>query len=448
MQQTIETINALISNLKSLPKIRVEDKKKLERKFLLEFNFNSNHIEGNTLTYGETMLLLLFEKTEGVHEIREFDEMRAHNVAYKLIQTMANESEQPLTEAFIKELNKIILVQPFWKEAITPNGEPTRRLIKVGDYKEFPNSVMLQNGELFEYASPIDTPIKMGELIEWYNAELQKQELHPVVLAALLHYKFVLIHPFDDGNGRISRLLMNYVLFKNKLPPIVIKSIDKKKYLNALNQADTGNIEAFVQYIAEQFIWSIELQTKATKGENIEEDDDLDKEIQLLKKEISTKENLTEKVSNQIVCNLIEHSIFPLFQKLELKLNEFKDFFLDYDKEIIYKRGNVSYKLGFKETVYETMVANWLQDEITNSEHYISNIRYFYHLKGFKKSIDTPSNYLRFNINFNEFHYIVKTTSEFKFPYGKQISEEKQNEIIKSLIKPVMETIKQFNNLS
>ena len=57
----------------------------------------------------------------------------------------------------------------------------------------------------------------MGELIEWYRTEQEKKAMHPVALAALLHYKFVCIHPFDDGNGRISRLLTNYVLLKKRL---------------------------------------------------------------------------------------------------------------------------------------------------------------------------------------------------------------------------------------
>ena len=239
MNKTLNEIDQLVEVLKALPTITNENQQKLDKKFRLEFNYNSNHIEGNTLTYGETELLLIFDKTEGVHELREFEEMKAHDAAYKLIQDFAEDTEKPLTEAFIKQLNKLILVRPFWKEAITEDGQPTRRLIKVGEYKEYPNSVRLQNGEIFEYASPIDTPINMGELIQWYNNEAKKNELHPVELAALLHYKFVLIHPFDDGNGRISRLLMNYVLLKNNLPPVIIKTHDKKGYLNALNQADT-----------------------------------------------------------------------------------------------------------------------------------------------------------------------------------------------------------------
>ncbi len=138
---------------------------------------------------------------------------------------------------------------------------------------------------MFDYATPQDTPAKMAELMQFYHAETEKNELHAVELAAFIHYKFVCIHPFDDGNGRISRLLMNYILLKNGFPPVVIKSADKKNYLNALNQADTSNLQAFFDYIAKQLVWSLELVLKATKGENIEETNDIYKEIEMFKKQ-------------------------------------------------------------------------------------------------------------------------------------------------------------------
>ena len=216
MNDIIQHINSLVEDLQGLQPLKPEFQRKLDKKFRLEFNYNSNHLEGNTLTYGETELLLIFDQTKGNHTLREYEEMQAHDVALRLVQQLARDQEQPISEADIKELNKIILVRPFWKDAITPDGQQTRRQITVGEYKKYPNSVRLANGELFEYVSPTDTPIKMGELIRWFREECTKREMHPLELAALLHYKFVLIHPFDDGNGRISRLLMNYVLLKRR----------------------------------------------------------------------------------------------------------------------------------------------------------------------------------------------------------------------------------------
>lgn len=325
MKEYMEKIERLTKTLSELKPLKPEDQARLDKKIRLEFNYNSNHIEGNTLTYGETELLLIFDKTTGNHDHREYEEMKAHDVAFDLIKELAEDKERTLSEAWIRNLNGVLLVRPYWKEALTPDGQSTRRQIKVGDYKEYPNSVRLQNGEIFEYASPKEVPIKMGELISWYRSEEKIGSYHPLELAALLHYKFVCIHPFDDGNGRISRLLMNYVLLKNNLPPIIIRSSDKKNYLFALNQADTGNEAAFIEYIGDQLIWMLELYIKAAKGESIEEPDDLDKKISLLGKELDAldgdeevkyqfSQDVFEKIYNSWLKDLITKAV-PAVQK-------------------------------------------------------------------------------------------------------------------------------------
>jgi len=167
------------------------------------------------LTYGETQLLLIYGKVSGDFDIRELDEMKAHDIAYSKIVEWAKDEERDITETDIKTLNELILIRPFWKEALTADGQPTRRKIQVGEYKEHANSVRLQNGEIFHYASVIETPMKMQELMSWYNQ--QKTVLHPVQLAAEFHHKFVLIHPFDDGNGRLILLNLFMIFIHNLL---------------------------------------------------------------------------------------------------------------------------------------------------------------------------------------------------------------------------------------
>jgi len=270
LSNLINKIESLKQEFAALQPLSIDRQDKLNKKFRLEFNYNSNHIEGNTLTYGETVLYLIFDKTTGEHEGREYEEMRASDVALKLIQEFAADKERPLTEAFIRNLNEIILVRPYWANAITPDGQQTRRLITPGEYKKHYNSGRLQNGEIFNYASPEETPALMTDLVQWYLDAIKKEALHPVSLAALLHYKFVRIHPFDDGNGRISRLLMNYALYYYGFPPVIIKSVNKKDYLFALNKADAGDVNSFVAYIAKQSLLSLELSIKAATGEDIE----------------------------------------------------------------------------------------------------------------------------------------------------------------------------------
>ena len=321
----IDQLSATYHNL--LP-MSPENQRRWDKKVRLEFNYNSNHIEGNTLTYGDTQLLLLFDETHGSHPMRDYEEMKAHDVAFQKIKEWAADADMPLTEKDIRELNQIILVKSFWKDAITPDGHPTRRQIMVGSYKTQPNSVRLPNGELFEYTAPQEVPIKMQELMEWYRDE--QTALHPVTLAAMFHYKFVCIHPFDDGNGRVSRLLMNYVLLAHKLPPVVIKSSDKQNYLHALHLADTGQYEAFIRYIAQQVVSSLEMAIKAAKGESIEEPDDLDKEIALLARQLQHQE--TYKTPQQVL-NVFHWAQQKLIVPCEAVLQKFDKLFQE-KKEI------------------------------------------------------------------------------------------------------------------
>ena len=109
-------------------------------KFNLDWNYHSNHIEGNTLTYGGTKLLLLCDKTQGKHNFREYQEMSAHDVAIQKIQEYAKEKERFITESDIRDLNKIILVKNFLKYAITLDGQNTQKEIQVGKYKRQPKS--------------------------------------------------------------------------------------------------------------------------------------------------------------------------------------------------------------------------------------------------------------------------------------------------------------------
>ena len=315
-------IDQLSATYNSLLPMSPENQRRWDKKVRLEFNYNSNHIEGNTLTYGETELLLLFDETHGSRPMRDYEEMKAHDVAFQKIKEWATDTETPLTEQDIKNLNQIILVQPFWKDAITPDGQPTRRQIMVGSYKTEPNSVRLPNGELFEYTAPQEVPIRMQELMEWYRDE--QTALHPITLAAMFHYKFVCIHPFDDGNGRVSRLLMNYILLAHKLPPVVIKSSDKQNYLHALHLADIGQYEAFIRYIAEQVVSSLEMAIKAAKGESIEEPDDLDKEIALFARQLQHQETYK---SPQQVLNVFHWAQQKLIAPCEAVLQKFDKLF-------------------------------------------------------------------------------------------------------------------------
>ena len=93
-------------------------------------------------------------------------------------------------------------------------------------------------GDRFEYASPEETPALMTDLVNWYNQAEQSGKFSPVELAAIFHYRYIRIHPFEDGNGRIARMMVNYILCRHDYPMIVVRSRKKSEYLEALHKTD------------------------------------------------------------------------------------------------------------------------------------------------------------------------------------------------------------------
>ncbi len=326
MKKLLLQIEDIKSQIEKLEPISTENQKKLWEKFRLEWNYNSNHIEGNTLTIAQTKALLHFGDDYKVenNSVREVNEMLGHDLAIVHIQKLIEDKKRALSINDICELNQTILVKPFYTDAISHSGLPTRKRIVPGKFKSEPNHVRLPSGDIFKYAEVHEVEPKMNDLINWYRNE---DDLDAISKAALFHYKFVRIHPFDDGNGRVSRLLMNYHFMKNGYPPVVIKSEDKKNYLYALQQADLGNIDEFVKYIGQQLLWSLDITMKAAKGEDIEEDGDLDKRTDLLKKKLGIANSELTKRSNKIAYKLLKSSLKELAQTIKLQLTRISELF-------------------------------------------------------------------------------------------------------------------------
>ncbi len=434
-RQTAQTIENLYRELQSLLPLTAEQQDAFDKKIRLEFHYNTNHIEGNTLTYGETQLYLIFGQVGGSHSRRDYEEMGASDVALKLVEDLANDNETPLTEAFIKHLNEIILVSPFYKEAVTADGQTVKRKIEIGQYKQYANHVRLENGEIFHYTNPENVAIEMGELLQWYREEVEKKELTAYEIAAVLHYRFVRIHPFDDGNGRISRLLMNYVLIKNGYPPVIIKSSDKPNYLLALNQADTGNIPAFVDYIATQLIWSLELKIKAAKGESLDEEDDWKKRLALFEKELSNKKTVEISKTARILRNLISNKIVPFVYYLQEELSQYRNLFLN---EVVYVDSE-GYVKDFSIHGLLTTIEN--EDEVN---HLLSNFLHFtIGYKNFKKNgVRTFDIAFQLYFDFSNLSYNVRVdTAQILFTkfYDEFLTEDEQKVVVQKAAESLFE---------
>ncbi len=427
--------------LSQLQPLNNEIQQRLHKKFRLEWNYNSNHIEGNTLTYGETELLLIFDQTKGNHGLREYEEMKGHDVALKLIYDLASNNERQLTEKFIREINEILLVRPFYKDAETLDGQPTKRLIKIGDYKSFPNSVRLQNGEIFHYPSPAQTPAMMHDLMNWYHEASKDKNIEPVEVAAELHYKFVCIHPFDDGNGRISRLLMNYHLLKNDCPPIIIKSTDKKNYLFALHEADTGNIEAFKTYIATQLIWSYDISIKASKGESIDEVGDWKKKIHLLNQETPPALELQMKKSPEVLYQVFNTTILSLIDLMLNKWAAINDLFFNRSVQINMQPYGITSAL--EDFQY---IKNMFIQLNTDYNSLPSQVSINYSLLGFKKNGKNAFDLnFEFVIFFEDFFYAITikpSTSYIRFEkfYHQSLTKEEEEIIANAITEFIIST--------
>ena len=265
MMTELEKAFKLKMQLDLLRPINNELESIIMQKFRLEWNYNSNNIEGNTLTYGETKALILFGITAQGKPLQDHFEMVGHDEAVKWVIDVVK-GDYPLNENFIRELHTVILKEPREIPAITPDGTPTRKKVEIGKYKTQPNHVLTKTGEIFRFATPEETAPQMDDLIKWYRESSEKNALDPIILASEFHYKFIRIHPFDDGNGRTARILMNFILMKNGYPPVIIKTEDKENYYSVLRIADSGSIEPFIEFISKNLINSLEIMIFSTLG--------------------------------------------------------------------------------------------------------------------------------------------------------------------------------------
>ncbi len=358
----------LMAELEAMRPIGPEQEARILQKFRLDWNYHSNHLEGNSLTFGETKSLLLYGITAQGKPLKDHLEMTGHNEALNWVLDIVK-GGRPLTESFIRELHQLLLKEPYEVDAITPDGKPTKRMIQVGQYKSVPNHVKTATGEIHYFATPEETPAKIHDLMEWYRAQRELPETNPIFLAALFHHSFINIHPFDDGNGRTGRLLMNFILMQYGYPPVIIKTEDKKNYYRALQQADGGNTDAFVDYMTINLVRSLNIMLSGARGESIEEPDDLDKELALLEQRLKgvgkKAEVLKSKEAMQRVC---AESFWKLGMKIIEQQSKFKGYYALFSTDISVSNVNPG-RFKFEETFRDDFL-KCLNDSVYNIQAY------------------------------------------------------------------------------
>jgi Fic family protein len=432
----VDALKRQIDDARPLPK---DVEERVMQKLRLEWNYNSNAIEGNKLNYGETTALLMHGITAKGKPLKDHLDIQGHNDAINFLQAIIKE-DRPFTEIDIRQLHETILVESYTVKAQTDDGKSTTKQIKLGVYKTSPNHVKTITGETHYYATPEETPAKMQELMIWYTQISKDKDVHPVVIAALFHHKFVEIHPFDDGNGRLARMLMNLILMKNGYPPTIIKMEDRQNYYSLLSRADVGNSWPFIEYIIRRLMDSLRIYIRGINGEDIDEDEDIDKEIALFKLDIKNTVDLVFKKSEETTSKIINEEIIPLIQKILNKAKSFDELFFTVEKFSTYQYRSEILNHSKVEIIYDNNVGDVLINRNYNNVVFHCDFREF---KNSKRTFDIE---LNFSVEFEEYKYSVYDfTNELvtnKY-YHEHISKEEQQKVIKTFVAAIKDKIHQ-----
>jgi len=431
--ELIQEIDQLKAEVNSHRPISKEIQDRIFQKFRLDWNYNSNAIEGNKLTYGETVALLMHGITAKGKSLKDHMDVKGHNEGINLLLDIVK-SERDFTQNDIRSLHKIILVESYSSKTITKEGIPATRNISIGQYKTTPNHVKTATGAMHYYASPTETPALMDELMDWYEAAKKNDKIH--------HHRFVSIHPFDDGNGRMTRILMNLILMRNQYPLIVVPMKFREEYYGILSQADENEFEPLVQYFGNLLKHSLEIQLKGIKGEDISEPDDVDKKIALLKKSIANKQkdNTILRLSELDFDNFIKKGVNPLIQQAYSKCQKLNDLFTKIESKVSFWNPKIN-------EVTENISVERLSNEQWKSPHLITKINFKYIWYNFKEVNTNFSVNTSISFDLKEKYYSISVgNKKKKKDYTQYSSKSEIHNFIDEMITLVIKEIEQKSN--
>lgn len=220
--------NNFAKDLKAMPK---SAKEKFIDNFMIKFTYETNKIEGSTLSLKETANLL----EKGISPKKPIEDVKETEAHKKAFYEMINQK---------KTLNLSTVLH--WHKILFKESKPDI----AGIIRKHNIGVA---GSKTEFPFPAELEFLLKDFFRWYHKN--KNKLNPVELAALVHLKFVSIHPFSDGNGRISRLIMNFVLHDKKYPMLNIHYVNRDSYYNALERSQVDKKDhIFVQYLVKRYI--------------------------------------------------------------------------------------------------------------------------------------------------------------------------------------------------
>jgi len=225
--QRIREKKKILDGLRPLSKSLVG---RLRDQIIIEWTYNSNAIEGTSLSLKETQLIIEQGLTIKGKSLKEHFEAKNHKDAILFVEELVKERKFKVSQLLIRQIHQLVMkeIDDEW----------------AGKYREVEVKI---TGTKFVPPDPAAVPVKMRQFEQWLQDKKNSKEL--IDFSALAHYQLVDIHPFIDGNGRTARLLMNLILMNEGFPPTVILKNDRKKYYQTLDSAHKGEIKPFVDFI-------------------------------------------------------------------------------------------------------------------------------------------------------------------------------------------------------
>jgi len=299
----------------------------------------------------------------------------------------------------------------------------------------------------------------MKDLVEWYREEEQKGELTLAELCALFHYRYIRIHPFEDGNGRIARLLVNFILTRHHYPMIVVKSADKENYLNALStcdgfvgtspsdgaHTDITKIAPFVRYIEDCMEQALIICIKAAKGQSIEEDDDFMKELKVLERQ--KKQDIAAELRHRFlheeeVWNIMEFVFSPIIQEFDKSIDTANAVFKFKHVEtvsLLSQAQDGEAGVGINGARRETATP-----ELLEAVKSAKSLWYHCQMVGVQHPKETNIVIEKsFYITFFDDHYFVDGILNKNFAYGSYPTEKEKGQIVSQFKQDILSELKE-----
>jgi Fic family protein len=432
---------------------------KINYKFRLDWNYYSNSIEGNTLTMQETRSIMIGNVTINGKPVKDVMEMKGHDDVVNEILKIGK-GELNISESRIRNIHKSIM-----------HEEDPEKQKWIGKWKQQPNYLYNYKNERFDFTAPADVAVEMHKLINWLSKENEKLKrndktaLHPVQIALKFNLDYITIHPFYDGNGRTSRILTNLILISYGYPPIYVKNNEKDSYYQYLGeiQGYGGSPDLFYIFMTDLLYRSVQITLDAIEGKDIEEQDDIDKELLLLKNAVKHKETTPPNTPKRPGTDeLLSKFLGPLVTALHEKLKTVRELFSEFEEvvrlpypensggrkgtKVSFERIIDSYKSKYVGKSNIHIILAWEKEELSGDT--LEIMLYYNRLENVNENLSLafhiPFSFKKYSYN----SYDLENKELFSKTYDQEFTASEIEMMVKLYVRKVIEEIKAATDIN